>query len=41
MIDKDEETKEGKYIVKLVDFGMSCIMEPDKKETLRCGTLNY
>lgn len=40
MVDIDEsETGRPELVLKLTDFGFSCVMEQDKKPTLKLGTL--
>ena len=39
MVDIDEsETGRPELVLKLTDFGFSCVMEQDKKPTLKLGT---
>ena len=37
-IEEDSETGRPELVLKLTDFGFSCVMEPDKKPTLKLGT---
>ena len=40
MVDIDENSESGRpeLVLKLTDFGFSCVMEPDKKPTLKLGS---